>query len=680
MKIQPTKFLILIGSFVFLSIVSAVVTPLTAHADIFLDWAIDRNMNMSEGYFSNGGSSDVLGNRRQCGQPRCPVIPNDNYARDSLNRGYYQTGNSSTADSVQRARQLAADLRSFLASPDSWTRTGAAFIVNTMLGYGSDTPGKTRSPSPAMLADMEARLVDRATKGRINWNAYFNSGGFDTYTAIINNQYDIVYNGTDEWQQGIIIHSDDGGQAYRIWYSCANPVGGSMNGVPPAPQFELVPNITGSPGVIDSGGTVSLVPTIQNSQTGTSDPANWQTTTFVVPPSRPVPVAGTNTTAPTAYYGNGATTVATGTGTYRPGVNPIGVADQTAGDYPVGTRICYALSVSPYNRTGPGWRHSTPFCVVIAKKPKTQILGGDLVVGRGVALPGSKVVTSTSLQRPNATTTNMYGSWAEYGIVASGSVTGMASGAAYVGGAPWAPGKSHCDFSILTFSNNDGTGCTNAKIGSYAISTPLPQIAGRFPIPSPVPSGQRITAPSVDIRNLTPSLVHTTSQDNLTITSSADFNPGRWVVINAPNTTVTIASNINYTTQALTSTKDIPQVVIIAKNILIAPAVTKVDSWLIASGTGNDGIINTCSTVASGAPTSATLNANTCNNKLTVNGPIVVNKLFMYRTAGAGTAASTGDPAEVFNLRADAYVWASVYSPGNGRVPTISTKELPPRF
>ena len=153
---------------------------------------------------------------------------------------------------------------------------------------------------------------------------------------------------------------------------------------------------------------------------------------------------------------------------------------------------------------------------------------------------------------------------------------------------------------------------------------------------------------------------------------------GKWVVINDPDATVTITSNINYTPGGLTKVGDIPQIIIIARNILIADSVTNVDAWLIASGTGANGYINTCSSIAAGSPSALT--SNRCNQKLTINGPVQANKLFMYRTAGSGVGVDIGKPAEVFNLRGEAYLWASVHGSSNDRITTVSTKELPPRF
>jgi hypothetical protein len=151
------------------------------------------------------------------------------------------------------------------------------------------------------------------------------------------------------------------------------------------------------------------------------------------------------------------------------------------------------------------------------------------------------------------------------------------------------------------------------------------------------------------------------------------------VVINAPNTTVIISGNINYAAGTINSVNQIPQAVIIARNIIIADNVSTIDSWLVANGTGTgQGRINTCG--AGGVGEATALTSNNCGTKLTVNGPVIANQLLMRRTSGAGTGAEAGTPGEVFNLRPDAYLWATSQSSVSGRISTIDTKELPPRF
>jgi hypothetical protein len=150
------------------------------------------------------------------------------------------------------------------------------------------------------------------------------------------------------------------------------------------------------------------------------------------------------------------------------------------------------------------------------------------------------------------------------------------------------------------------------------------------------------------------------------------------VVINAPDATVTITGDIRYTTAGLTRVTDIPQVVVIASNIIISDAVQNIDAWLVAVGTGADGAVNTCG--AGGVTQTSNLVYTQCANRLTVNGPVMANHLVLRRTGGSGAGADSGKPAEVFNLRADVYMWATTLNQQSGRISTAAIKELPPRY
>lgn len=443
-------------------------------------------------------------------------------------------------------------------------------------------------------------------------------------------------------------------------------------------DFTLEPSILLDDTVVEPGDPVTASPTVNNTGTTASSNAQWQVTRFRLNPGVAIPGAAVNGTSPVSYYGNGATTVAQGTRSFPRNLTSLPAVSENIPDLPAGTKICFALSVQPRTQNDSSWNHGLPLCVTIAKKPKVQVLGGDLNVGRSSAYNlapagGSQVATSISR---SISDNRYYGSWSEYAIIASSNVRNMASGALFVGGSA---SNDLCSLSLLTLSNRNGSSCQSASVGNFTFTSTAPNVATRFPVTS------NIGGNSVDLRTLAHSQTYSVGPATLNVSSSQPFadngaGKGRWVVINDPGVDVTITSNLNYANNTLSQIDDIPQIVIIARNITIAPNVTNVDAWLIAVGTGANGYVNTCGSVPAGAPTSANLNTGTCNTKLTVNGPVMANKLYMYRTAGSGTGTAIDDPAEVFNLRADAYIWASAYSPGNGRVPTVSTKELPPRF
>lgn len=73
------------------------------------------------------------------------------------------------------------------------------------------------------------------------------------------------------------------------------------------------------------------------------------------------------------------------------------------------------------------------------------------------------------------------------------------------------------------------------------------------------------------------------------------------------------------------------------------------------------------------------LSAAVCNKQLTINGPVSTDRILLYRTYGAGSGTLT-QAAEVFNLRPDAYLWATVRDEDSGRIQTTTIKEVPPRF
>jgi hypothetical protein len=459
-------------------------------------------------------------------------------------------------------------------------------------------------------------------------------------------------------------------------------------------DFDLVPSISTSTTIAQAGGVVgNITPTINNTgKTRTDRPSQWVVTKIIVSPTGSIATSlQTNNKAPCATYGNACTPVKSGSQDFPLGLTPLEIlnSETIPENAPVGTKVCFALSVQPYKFASSDWRHGIPVCIVVAKSPKVQVLGGDLIVGRGTVSndPRTSNVSTSTTYSPSTGLT--YGSWSEYAIIPSGTVKGMASGALYVGGSA---SNNLCSLSILTISNSQTAGnvttCIATSIGKFTDGTAAPNPASRFPVSkaSVIPN----TVTTQNIHALAPREVYTTTVANLTLTSSAEFEAGHWVVLNAPNTTVTIADNINYTTGPISGIGQIPQVVIIAKNIIIKDSVEKIDAWLVASGGAlqgsgatsrsiNDGVINTCG-AGTGITTTTLPNSNQCNKTLTVNGPVMANHLLLRRTAGAGTGADSGDPAEVFNLRADAYIWASAYSPGNGRIPTVNTTELPPRF
>ncbi|MDB5161916.1 MAG: exported protein of unknown function [Candidatus Saccharibacteria bacterium] len=263
------------------------------------------------------------------------------------------------------------------------------------------------------------------------------------------------------------------------------------------------------------------------------------------------------------------------------------------------------------------------------------------------------------------TTNRIYGSWGEYGIAATGVVKGIGSGSAFAG-----RGLSHatlCSYSflILTNANGTGTNCSSTPtptLGNFNTSRIIPDVAGTFPKTLATSS----LSGAVDVTGLN-GVYDGTGNINIT---GGTVAKGQSVIINAVGSTVTISGNPTYTTDPMNSIDEIPQLVIIADNINILSTVEHVDAWLVTKGT-----INTCSDVAK-----ASINATNCDKQLVVNGPVMAGRLLLYRTFGSGNAEDSGTPAEIFNLRPDAYLWGLSRAASSGRIETTYQTELPPRF
>jgi hypothetical protein len=351
---------------------------------------------------------------------------------------------------------------------------------------------------------------------------------------------------------------------------------------------------------------------------------------------------------------------------FRLSETPLVDLSQTAPDEPAGTQVCYTLYVKAQSDSNSNEIFDKK-CVKIGKKPKVNIEGGDLLVGG---------LVKTSTTDKNVLGINYrFGSWAEYGIIAKESIIGAGSGAAFAKNGLVINNDNDdiCQSSKLSFANTPlaGTSCNGLtdSIGHYTNTSAVPNVAANFP-----DTTDRITGDVV----LNSKNSGTYMANDVTLDLS-ELDQGKSIIIKATGT-VTIKGNQTYKSNGYSKISQIPQLVIIAKTINITNNVTQIDAWLITnqkdSTDDHYGSINTCSDV----PITANLSTNMCNNKLTVNGPVMTDKLYLRRTAGSEIGTNSSNPAEVFNLRADSYLWAFAQASKNGRIHTVYTTELPPRL
>lgn len=303
----------------------------------------------------------------------------------------------------------------------------------------------------------------------------------------------------------------------------------------------------------------------------------------------------------------------------------------------------------------------------IGWRPSGQGLAGATSV---YGLPQAAAVNVADIPFTVIANYAYYGSWGEYGITAkdkieSASGAGLSSsfdGRSVDGGAQ--------SYNRLTFANNAasafGNFTTNPVIGSYSTPSIKPKNSNRL-------SG------SVDISGLNGEYE---TSGTLQLTGGT-LAAGRNVVIRSRGA-VKVSGDLLY--GAISKASQVPQLVIYARSIIIEPGVKEVNAWLI---TPNDGYVSTCGDVVGPDRWLTNLSVSDCNkNQLKINGPIMAGHLYLRRTYGGqhdspaqnNHSMHPGTPAEILNLRADAYMWGYNYSKNSGAIRTVNLKELPPRY
>ena len=440
------------------------------------------------------------------------------------------------------------------------------------------------------------------------------------------------------WDDDSIGHSD---------YACAN--------VPY--NFSLTPVLNTTGGDSEPGSEVRVNVSVDNNGPTKSRPAKWQLTEIIVDKGGSMPnnmAGGQSSQSPcvspvgSSYFGQtksggnnspGCQVVDSGdnvefmpSGWTNPSIGPYnrpgGIPDLVAG-----SRICYALSVTPVSSSSSEWRHSRVTCYVISKKPKIQVWGNDIRAGVSGNANSNKVVTSITNKRGA-----LYGSWAEYAIMAPGLVN-SSSGAGLSGGASGRGPLNQRAYNDLTFTNN------SSVFGNFGS-----------------------LAPPRD-----PSAYFNSTNEADKLLDGHTLSSGETVVLNTSGN-VEITGDIIYDGSAsLGSLRDLPQAVIIADNIIIHNNVRRIDAWLIARNNLSTCEVGDLSDALNG------INAFNCANPLRINGPITANHILLKRTAG-GEASNPNEPAEVINLRPDAYMWGYHRSQDRGLIKTTYVRELPPRY
>ena len=264
------------------------------------------------------------------------------------------------------------------------------------------------------------------------------------------------------------------------------------------------------------------------------------------------------------------------------------------------------------------------------------------------------------------TNQNVYGSWGEYGVIANGRAD-SASGAGLSSSFNGRSGVTPRDYNKLTFANIP-------KYGNFSSTSSVPD---NFTLPS-VGGVKGSVSGNVDVNSLATGEYNA---GNVVLTGSK-LSVGKSIVIKSSGV-VRISGDLLYTDT--NDVRQLPQLIIYAKNIIIEPSVGEANAWLI---TQKDGYVSTCGVVISDVAWLSGVSDVSCGKQLKINGPIKTGRLFLRRTYGGKHASSAkndpnmhpGTPAEIINLRADTYIWAYNNYRNTGAISTMNVRELPPRY
>lgn len=388
----------------------------------------------------------------------------------------------------------------------------------------------------------------------------------------------------------------------------------------------------------------------------------WKISTFVINGDNeemPIPGGGNSGNGnPESYYGGKGTPiqdynlVKQGQNSALPNNPVINWSEiQTTPDLPIGSRVCWTVSAQPRSSDSDEWAHAYPVCITVTKKPKMQIQGSGVYSAGGIKTGVTTI--SNGGQK--------FGSWVEYEAAAgkSKSITGLSSASGLMNTV-----QTPQNLNKLTLNNK------KAPYGDWGTWTGkskgmIENFRNRYEnAATNLPSNSSISISPANNAKMTSYKVNGNKPIGATT-----FSSGQSAVVFVQGT-LTITGNINMNTSGSKSIGHIPQLILIADNIKVAKGVDKIDAWLLAENS-----VRTCDVTDS-----KKVNDDNCGgNKLQINGPVLAKNVESWRTAGSGKD-NWGEPAEVYNLRPDSFIWAYGQSSGEGKMITTFSKELPPRF
>lgn len=460
-------------------------------------------------------------------------------------------------------------------------------------------------------------------------------------------------------------------------------------------RYDLTPQVSTGSSYVNPGGSAVFTYDVKNVGVDSRD-TSYMVRNIVVPHGVSLPdgffTGHDDATCATYAVGritcSGATTAPNGSRIF-PSYKTTNVGSETVeteARYEPGTMICRVLVVQPRSTDSDGSRDSVPACVTVAKAPQVQFWGDDVTVGNSYRTrwlnDAAAVVTTRQFARNGGAGSATFGSWAEYGIFAPAVVKSVSGGAisgatGYIGtGGP----ITDADANNLTFANMGG------DYGKWSsprlIKESVEQFAKQYPEEA-VRNGASVPLNSISINQGEIKRVPLNHGGNISIRGTYS---GDGTAILVTDQTVIIDGDITVAQHTIKGIGTAPQLIIIANNIIVDRKVKHIDAWLVARPSdilepiaGPNGKISTCDSIQPGGNYTNGLKLGECDQPLQINGALIAKEVQFRRTYGADLENGLATPAEVINLRADAFMWA--HAGGSGMpIDTDFTVELPPRY
>ncbi|MBR3253076.1 hypothetical protein IKF84_03330 [Candidatus Saccharibacteria bacterium] len=367
------------------------------------------------------------------------------------------------------------------------------------------------------------------------------------------------------------------------------------------------------------------------------------------------------------------------TGTY-------GAFDAAAGNY-----ICFVSAVWPATSGADDnwedtsgnnqWRYSEPACRVIAKKPSFQVWGSDMYSNSIINnIPAQKrnvyngyANKGDAFSKEGGTWTN-YSSWVEEGLVLGGNATteNLASGAGTGktnndSKANAGNDRDFCNYGVgLTFSNTGGAGGCASGLGTALVDSDTldrEELIDYWTGGGSISGASNNVGDDVDLSAVADKGVSISSATGATIryiepagnlSIHGDIGRSTTVLIKSNGDdedtgTVTVTGNIRYNNNYFSgdTLKEIPKLIIFAKNVDIQCGVDEVDAIII---TKKGGKVRTCSDAdpfdGSGADPSD-IDDSKRSRQLKIFGVVIADEIELGRTYGS--AAWKGEKCSSVN-------------------------------